>query len=196
MDEQQYLEIKERLDALDKFVYALRDKIDGLDEIIYDEILDPLDAHIKDYEYNTKLNDFKDRSWEKLNPYMDRIKAIEGDDFDLYKQAYDEYNQMEGEKPSEEDFLNLLTEQLDAQLNRIRESLGVPADAKLVIEDGGENEEPIVTVEEAKTEEEVKEEVEKTEAPGEEEVAEDDIAAYEKELEAYKPKSQNTIVKL
>lgn len=190
-------EIKERLEALEKFVEAIRTKVDSIDEVMYDEILNPLSEHIQEYEYNGKLNEFKDKYFDRLDPYSEKVKSIEGEDFDIYKQVYDDYASLEEEgKPSEDEYIDLLTKQLDEQLDKIRKSLGLSEDAPLTIEDNGQ-EEAVITVEEDPAAAEAKqdeaetaaeEEVSATDATEEKQV--DEVAEYEKELEAWLPKKQ------
>lgn len=194
--EEELMQIKERLEALEKFVEAIRTKVDSIDEVMYDEILNPLSEHIQEYEYNGKLNEFKDKYFDRLDPYSEKVKSIEGEDFDIYKQVYDDYASLEEEgKPSEDEYIDLLTKQLDEQLDKIRKSLGLSEDAPLTIEDNGQ-EEAVITVEEQpaegeadKAEAEAEEEVSATEETVEDKQV-DEVAEYEKELEAWLPKKQ------
>lgn len=187
-------EILQRLQALEKFVEALKIKVESLDKLVYDEVLVPLENSFKEYEYNTRLNDWTDKWYDKLNPYVSRLKAIEGDDFDVYRQTMDEFDSMPEEgRMSEDDYINELTQLLDTQIERIRKELGVSDDAKITIEDNGAGAEPVITVEETEEAVEKTEPAEVADANEQETVSEntapvDEVGAYEKELEEYATK--------
>lgn len=184
MDEEneiKFAEIFERLGAIEKYIKALEQKIDSIDDIMYDEILNPLEESFKEYNYNTNLTDFVDRNYDTLNPYIDRIKAIEGDDFDVYKQAFDDYNAIEGDKPDEAEYVRMLSEALDEQLEKIRQSLGVSPEAEITITDKGAGQEPIIDVNDEAATTGATDENEQKDAKSE-------VELYEEELEKYLPK--------
>lgn len=190
--ESAFNEIFERLGGIEKFIKALEDKVDSIDKIIYEDILNPIEEIYKEYDYNNRLNDWTDKHYDTLNPYIERIKAIEGDDFDVYKQSFDDYNAIEGDKPDESEYVQMLSKMLDEQIDKIRKSLGVSDEATIEIKDDGGNNEPIITVKES--EETIAEELptEPTEsAEGEQSVAEDEVTKYENELKDYLDKSKS-----
>lgn len=187
-------EILERLKALESFVEALKIKVEALDKMVFEEVIKPLEDSFQEYNYNTKLNDWIDKYYDTLNPYVSRLKAIEGDDFDVYRQTMDEYNSMPEDGRMDSDaYIDELTKLLDSQIEKIRQELGVGDNAKIVIEDNGNGSEPEITVEE--TEETVTEPTtEQTAAKNEQETVSadtqpvDEVSEYEKELEAYASK--------
>lgn len=189
-------EVKEQIAGIVRYIDALNEKVDNLDRMIFDEVLNPMNEYYTQYKHDSDLNDWKDKYWDKLEPYGDRLRAIEGEDFDVYDQSMTDYQSLPEEGRMDSDsYIDQLTQMLDEQLNKIREALGVSPETPITIEDNGPNEEPIINVEEeVAPEETVSEETvaEETVAePGNEQVqAEDEVAAYEKELEAYLPKKK------
>lgn len=186
--------ILERLNALEQFVKMLREKVESLDKMIFEEIVGPLEQSFKDYQHNTELNDWTDRYYSRLSPYESKIKAIEGSDFNIFDQTLNEYNSMpEDGRMDSDTYIDELTKLLDSQIEKIRQELGVGDNAKIVIEDNGNGSEPEITVEE--TEETVTEPTtEQTAAENEQETVSadtqpvDEVSEYEKELEAYASK--------
>lgn len=187
----------ERMDAQDEMVKAVVEKVDGLDHLIFDEVINPAKEAMDQSIYETGLNDFGNRYKDKLASYNEKLRPIEGEDFDIVKQAYDGYNSIEGEKPDEAMYVEELIKVVDKQLEDIRSAIGAPTDAEVVVKQDG-NGETVVEVDGEKVSEEPVEEkpAESADKPAEEatEVSDSDeeetnpeeLAALEKELLAYK----------
>lgn len=187
----------ERMDAQDEMVKAVVEKVDGLDHLIFDEVINPAKEAMDQSIYETGLNDFGNRYKDKLASYNEKLRPIEGEDFDIVKQAYDGYNSIEGEKPDEAMYVDELIKVVDKQLEDIRSAIGAPTDAEVVVKQDG-NGETVVEVDGEKVSEEPVEEkpVESADKTAEEatEVSDSDeeetnpeeLAALEKELLAYK----------
>lgn len=187
----------ERMDAQDEMVKAVVEKVDGLDHLIFDEVINPAKEAMDQSIYETGLNDFGNRYKDKLASYNEKLRPIEGEDFDIVKQAYDGYNSIEGEKPDEAMYVEELIKVVDKQLEDIRSAIGAPTDAEVVAKQDG-NGETVVEVDGEKVSEEPVEEkpAESADKPAEEatEVSDSDeeetnpeeLAALEKELLAYK----------
>lgn len=129
----------ERVDAQDGMIQAVREKAEGTERLIFDEVINPAKAEMEKQIYNAGLEDFTNRYGEKLNGYNDKLRPIEGEDFDIMKQAYDGYNSIEGEKPDEAMYVDELVKVVDKQLDDIRAAIGAPADAEVAVkqdEDG------------------------------------------------------------
>ena len=187
----------ERMDAQDEMVKAVVEKVDGLNSLIFDEVINPAREAMNQSIYETGLNDFGNRYKDKLASYNEKLRPIEGEDFDIVKQAYDGYNSIEGEKPDEAMYVDELIKVVDKQLDDIRSAIGAPANAEVSVKQD-ENGETVVevdgkevsegSVEEKPAEsadESVKEETEVSDSD-EEETNPEDLAALEKELLAYK----------
>ena len=182
----------ERMDAQDEMVKAVVEKVDGLDHLIFDEVINPAKEAMDQSIYETGLNDFGNRYKDKLASYNEKLRPIEGEDFDIVKQAYDGYNSIEGEKPDEAMYVDELIKVVDKQLEDIRSAIGAPADAEVTVSnedgetkvkvDGKEVSEKSVKEKPAEATEEATE----VSDGDEEETDPEELAALEKELLAYK----------
>lgn len=183
----------ERADAQDEMIKATREKAESLEHMVFDEVINPAKEALDQYNYNTGLQDFSSRYSDKLSGYNDKLRPIEGEDFDIMKEAYDGYNSIEGEKPDEAIYIDELVKVVDKQLDDIRQAIGAPADAEVAVKQD-ENGETVVEVdgEEVSGDESIKEkpaesgdeEVEVSDSD-EEESDPEELAALEKELLAY-----------
>ena len=187
----------ERMDAQDEMVKAVVEKVDGLNSLIFDEVINPAREAMNQSIYETGLNDFGNRYKDKLASYNEKLRPIEGEDFDIVKQAYDGYNSIEGEKPDEAMYVDELIKVVDKQLDDIRSAIGAPADAEVAVKQD-ENGETVVEVDgkevsEGSVEEKPAESADKPAEDAievsdsdEEETNPEELAALEKELLAYK----------
>ena len=177
----------ERMDAQDEMVKAVVEKVDGLDHLIFDEVINPAREAMDQSIYETGLNDFGNRYKDKLASYNEKLRPIEGEDFDIVKQAYDGYNSIEGEKPDEAMYVDELIKVVDKQLEDIRSAIGAPANAEVTV--SNEDGETKVKVDGKEvSEKSVKEKpAEATEVSDgdEEETDPEELAALEKELLEY-----------
>ena len=197
----------ERIDAQDEMVKAMMEKTSTVEKLIYDEVLNPAKEAMEKSIYDSGLEDFTNKYGEKLQGYNEKLRPIEGEDFDIMKEAYDGYNEYQpedGEKPDADEYVDELVKVVDNQLENIRSALGLSEDAQVaVVNEDGETKVEVdgeeVDVEDESTEiksegeegeAEKAEEAEKTE----EEITEDDeaesdpddLAALEEELLKYK----------
>ena len=177
----------ERMDAQDEMVKAVVEKVNGLDHLIFDEVINPAREAMDQSIYETGLNDFGNRYKDKLASYNEKLRPIEGEDFDIVKQAYDGYNSIEGEKPDEAMYVDELIKVVDKQLEDIRSAIGAPANAEVTV--SNEDGETKVKVDGKEvSEKSVKEKpAEATEVSDgdEEETDPEELAALEKELLEY-----------
>jgi hypothetical protein len=180
----------ERADAQDGMIQAVREKAESTERLIFDEVINPAKAEMEQQIYNAGLEDFSNRYSEKLGGYNDKLRPIEGEDFDIMKQAYDGYNSIEGEKPDEALYIDELVKVVDKQLDDIRAAIGAPADAEVAVkqdEDGNTTVE--VDGDEVKVEDsepEKGEEIKEKEIVDESEESDpDELAALEEELLKY-----------
>lgn len=185
----------ERADAQDGMINAIREKAEGLEHLVFDEVINPAKEAMEQEVYNAGLEDFANRYGEKLGGYNDKLRAIEGEDFDIMKQAYDGYNSIEGEKPDEGLYIDELIKVVDAQIDDIRTKLGVSEDAEVAVKQDENGETTVevdgeevatdgeVTEEKPAEEEKVVEEKEVTDT--EDETDPEELAELEKELLAY-----------
>lgn len=177
----------ERMDAQDEMVKAVVEKVDGLDHLIFDEVINPAKEAMDQSIYEAGLNDFGNRYKDKLASYNEKLRPIEGEDFDIVKQAYDGYNSIEGEKPDEAMYVDELIKVVDKQLEDIRSAIGAPANAEVTVSnEDGETKVKVdgKEVSEKSVEEKPAESSEVSDGD-EEETDPEELAALEKELLAY-----------
>lgn len=185
----------ERVDAQDGMIQAVREKAEGTERLIFDEVINPAKAEMEKQIYNAGLEDFTNKYGEKLNGYNDKLRPIEGEDFDIMKQAYDGYNSIEGEKPDEAMYVDELVKVVDKQLDDIRAAIGAPADAEVAVKQDDDGETTVeVDGQEVKEVSEDSEDSDKTEVKeteeteikdSDEESDPEELAALEEELLKY-----------
>lgn len=185
----------ERVDAQDGMIQAVREKAEGTERLIFDEVINPAKAEMEKQIYDAGLEDFTNKYGEKLNGYNDKLRPIEGEDFDIMKQAYDGYNAIEGEKPDEAMYVDELVKVVDKQLDDIRAAIGAPADAEVAVKQDEDGETTVeVDGQEVKDVSEDSEDSDKTEVKeteeteikdSDEESDPEELAALEEELLKY-----------
>ena len=185
----------ERVDAQDGMIQAVREKAEGTERLIFDEVINPAKAEMEKQIYNAGLEDFTNKYGEKLNGYNDKLRPIEGEDFDIMKQAYDGYNSIEGEKPDEAMYVDELVKTVDKQLDDIRAAIGAPANAEVAVKQDEDGETTVeVDDQEVKEVSEDSEDSDKTEVKeteeteikdSDEESDPEELAALEEELLKY-----------
>lgn len=139
-----------------------------------EKLLDRLESFFKEYdagidEFNR--NEYHKRNEGKLGKYVDIMKKLNGKDFDIFKESFDEYN-TDFKDMDEEAYIAKLTAVLDEQLKDLKDALGV-SEVEVKSDENG-------TEIEAKDESE-KEEKEETETETEEK--EDGEETEEEELD-------------
>ena len=172
----------ERADAQDGMIQAVREKAESTERLIFDEVINPAKAEMEKQIYNAGLEDFTNKYGEKLNGYNDKLRPIEGEDFDIMKQAYDGYNAIEGEKPDEAMYVDELVKVVDKQLDDIRAAIGAPADAEVAVKQDEDGETTVeVDGQEVKEVSEDSEDSDKTEVKETEEAEETEIKDSDEE---------------
>ena len=187
-----------RCDELVKAGAAQEERINKLESMLFDEILEPARLSLEEDEKNRRFEEFNGKYGERLGAYDKVMSAAEGNpEFSLARSAFDEYEKLPEPRPEEDVFVDGLIETVEEQIDSIKESLGLAPDTEVEIkqdEDGNTEIKADGETVLAENEEVVSEE-EGTEAPTEEgeqgeldfgEEKEDDpeeIAKYEEELE-------------
>ena len=173
--------LEERLSAVEEVLHSQNDYIKKLEDTIYNEIINPAADAIREYDHYQGVEGFRGRHPE-LADLNDKVRAVEGDDFDLATQIYDDYSALE-EPVDENEYVGAVIESVNEQIDAIREKLGLPEDATVEIksDEAGDVE---VKADGEDVTEEVKEEVIEEE-PKEEEVEEEDKSDEEDLKELY-----------
>ena len=92
-----------------------------------EKLLDRLESFFNEYdagidEFNR--NEFHKRNEGKLGKYADIMKKLNGKDFDIFKESFDEYN-TDFKDMDEDAYIAKLTAVLDEQLKDLKDALGV-----------------------------------------------------------------------
>ena len=181
------------IEELEPIVMELKEKIDT--------ILSTADEAEKKYNHDKGVSEFTERNKESLGKYTDTLKKLNGDDFDLYSSAYDEYNESFSDV-EEATYVAQLVSEIDNKINKLKEALGED-DVEIHSNDEGEievnthdteieakSEESAEVAEDAAKEDETEEK--ETETEEAEDADEDEVSEEEKEfieeLEAELPK--------
>lgn len=148
----------EQIEALLDFVTDLKGKVSEAD--------DKFNRH-----------EFAEKFAAKLGPYEAKMKALNGEDFDLSNAAYDEYHESYSDL-GEEQYVDALVDNIEKTLGHLKEALadGDTAEAAHVAEEAQEQIEEVADKVDDGAHEEVKEEV-KSETSDE-----DNTAASDEEL--------------
>lgn len=162
---------------LESMVLEMKDKLDN--------ILNTVAESEKKYQHDVGVKGFTERNGKALGKYVEKLKKLNGEDFDLYSSAFDEYNNTFSDI-EESTYVAQLVSEIDNKIAKLKEALG---DDEIEIksdEDTTEVKTDDTTVEtnasECKSEDcEDKDDKEETD---EDEDETDEVAEFEKELEA------------
>lgn len=182
--------IDESIANTDKRFSETDEKINELKKTVFEQIIDPANAYLDEMDKNERFDAFNEKYGEKLRPFNDELSALEGEDFDIVRSAFDQYDGYEGEKMGEDEYVEALVAEVGKKLDSIKKSLGLSPDTEIAVEQT-EDGETVVTTEDGDV---IGGEEEKVEAPVEEEVEveeepvddPEEIAAFEEELKNQK----------
>lgn len=139
-------EIYDVLESYKKSFELIFDRLGAIDErqsklesMLFDDIINPAMEAQAAADKGDRFDDFYSRNGERLDAYDAPLKSIERDDeFSLAKQAFDDYDALPEPKPDEAEYVDGLVEKVEAQINEIKASLGLPADADVTVEQDGD----------------------------------------------------------
>lgn len=198
-----------KVDEMDKMYEDNRNQTDErmhkIESTLYDEIINPTKEYIDETNRNARFEDFNSKYGEKLGSFNDSLSAIDGEDVDLTKSAFDKYDSLpEEDRPDADEYVESIIAEVGSQIDAIKKGLGLPEDTEVTVtQDGDGNTVVEADGEVVETEGEAEGEEPEEEAPveendtnnedGSEEVAEEDeednpeeVAAFEEELKNYK----------
>ena len=161
---------------LENMVLEMKDKLDN--------ILNTVNESEKKYQHDVGVKGFTERNGESLGKYVDKLKKLNGDDFDLMSSAYDEYNNSFSDI-EESTYVAQLVSEIENKISKLREALG---EDEVEIESDDEKTEVKTHDTEIETNtgsDVVTDKTEEKEEPKDEEEEDiDEVAEFEKELEA------------
>lgn len=117
----------------------LNERMNILEKVIYEEVMKPAQEAFDRFETDERRTEFKNKYDEQLSPFNEKLRAIEGDDFDLASKAFDDYDAIEGEKPNSDEYVAELVANVTDQLDKISKAFGAEGDVEVkadVSEDG------------------------------------------------------------
>lgn len=163
------------LEELEPIVLELKEKIDTI-------LSTAKDAEDK-WNHDRDLGEFTERNKESLGKYVDKLKKLNGDDFDLYSAAFDEYKENFSDI-EEATYVSQLVMEIENKINKLKDALGED-DVEIHSDDEGNlevntHDTEIETV--SNDDEESKEDEEKEEIVEETETDEDEMSDEEKEF--------------
>lgn len=178
MDE---FDVKQAIQEIIEYQKHLAEEITEIKTSIMEELINPVKEEYNKMQYDNALSDFRCKYAEKLEPFGDKLKSIEGDDFDVVKKTFDDF--MEDNKGYEEaEYVDEKVKLISDQLDKIGKAFGIEPEkieeVKVETEEGevkAEVENGEVTA--------VEGEAEKTEEPTEEPVIEGEKVEEETEEE-------------
>lgn len=103
------------IEELEPIVMELKDKIDT--------ILNTVDESEKKFQHDKGLAEFTERNGEALGKYADKLKKLNGDDFDIMSAAFDEYTN-DFSDIEESTYVAQLVSEIDNKINKLKEALG------------------------------------------------------------------------
>lgn len=148
----------------------LANEIAEVKQTIYDNLINPIQAEFKQMQHDEALSDFRCKHAEKLEPFNEKLKALEHDEnFDIVEKAFDDFSARE-DGMEEDEYVEKLAEKVQSQLDEIAEIFGVAPEAveevKVETEDGEVTAEvedgEVVAVESAEVDENAEAEEENT----------------------------------
>lgn len=115
--------IMDYIKQLNDTVKEVLDRQDALEDVLYKQILEPAKQLNDDYERGKRHDEFVGKHGKALGAFNDRLKAIEGDDFDLVEQTFDDYDKSD-KSISEDEYVGALIAKVQSQLDKISKAFG------------------------------------------------------------------------
>lgn len=159
-------------EELEKTVLEMKEQLDT--------ILNTAKEAEDKWNHDRDLEAFTERNGETLGKYADKLKKLNGDDFDIVSAAFDEYNS-DFSDLEESVYVAQLVSEIDSKIAKLKEALGED-DIEIHSDDEGTTEVNVHDTE-IETNSEEKEENKESEEK-EEEVEDNEEEDFIKELEA------------
>ena len=115
--------IMDYIKQLNDTVKEVLDRVDAMEDVLYKQILEPAKQLNDDFERGKRHDEFVSKHGEALGAFNDRLKAIEGDDFDLVEQTFDDYDKSD-KSISEDEYVGALIAKVQSQLDKISKAFG------------------------------------------------------------------------
>lgn len=155
---------------LESMVLEMKDKLDN--------ILNTVAESEKKYQHDVGVKGFTERNGKALGKYVEKLKKLNGEDFDLMSSAFDEYNNTFSDI-EESTYVAQLVSEIDNKIAKLKEALG---DDEVEIKSDEDTTE--VKTEDTTVETNASECEDKDCEDKDEDDETDEVAEFEKELEA------------
>lgn len=113
-----------KIENLEKRSVITEEAVKNLEQTFIKDIYEPAQKAFDEAIDAENFKLFSDKYHDRLSPFEAGIKAVEGDDFDLTRHAYDEFNALEDKTITADEYIDRLVPSIENQLNAIREKLG------------------------------------------------------------------------
>lgn len=173
------MEDNEVISLLNNKIDALSQRVDELESVLFDELLNPMAEFVNKKEHETKVGAFGE-----AHPELAELKdsyATLNDDADVITDVYDAF--IESGYPDENEYVEQAVKVLSDAITEAKRKLGIdvsveakPEEGKVEVKVEGADEEAEKPETETETEVEEKEDVENSP---------EEVAAFEKSLEKY-----------
>lgn len=169
-------------------IQSLRAELTELKDLVHNSIIKPIEDDYNNRMYKEATDKWRERFKDKLEPFVEKLKATEGEDFDLYNASYNAWNETDADP---DEWVELLIKTINESLEPLAKVFGQPVeDLNATIEvENGQVTDVVADTEPENTEGEETEEtevVEEGEKPAEEEKELSEEEQFQKELdEAY-----------
>lgn len=173
------MEDNEVISLLNNKIDALSQRVDELESVLFDELLNPMAEFVNKKEHETKVGAFGE-----AHPELAELKdsyATLNDDADVISDVYDAF--IESGYPDENEYVEQAVKVLTDAITEAKRKLGIdvsveakPEEGKVEVKVEGADEEAEKPEPKAETETEEKEEVENSP---------EEVAEFEKSLEKY-----------
>ena len=100
---------------LESMVLEMKDKLDN--------ILNTVAESEKKYQHDVGVKGFTERNGEALGKYVEKLKKLNGEDFDLMESAFHEYNNTFSDI-EESTYVAQLVSEIDNKIAKLKEALG------------------------------------------------------------------------
>lgn len=135
--------LQERMNAIEseysRIVEDVNGRLDKLEKTFFEDILEPAQQAALEGEEMRGIDDLRSRYAEAIDSYNNKLRPIEGEDFDLAREAYkgfNDFNSSTDDKMEEADYMAALFEKVDEQLETIKGALGAETVTAKVDENG------------------------------------------------------------
>ena len=117
-------------------IQSLKAELTELKDLVHNSIIKPIEDDYNNRKYKEATDIWREHFKDKLSPFVDKLKATEGDDFDLFNASYDAWNETDADP---DEWVELLIQSINENLEPLAKVFGQPVEnlnAEIKIEDG------------------------------------------------------------